>query len=472
MRVPKRVVIIGAGISGLSVACGLAGRSDIRVTLLEADRAVGGLSKTISHRGIRFDIGPHRFSPQLPEVVRIVKSLMGDSLIVRANTHGVHYDDVLYRYPPRLRELLNPSSLRTTLRFGSDWVCARLKNVAWRFCGGRAGASFEEILLDNFGRSFCDDVIFPMIYKVWGTRDLHADFARIRFVKPTFPLLTAKLIGRGTNANNHIFYYPRGGYGEIGESLRRHIEKSGHVVELGARIASVATRSLKGPFTVRYALDGVEKALEADILVNTISNRHLIEYLKMSGTVDQLLTETGNLTSRTLRLGVLLVKGFSLPARVVIFPEARFIFNRISEMNQFADLGYPAGVAVLLVDVICAPGSDYDLMDEGTFNHKLLDSLLALGWFTKDDLQEYFSLRFPDTYPVLDRARYHSQEIIDAHFARSAVILCGREASSDYNNMHNAIGKGLTAADYIAGTIDFDDYERSSRILGRLPIQD
>ena len=54
------VVIIGAGPAGLTAAYMLTKRGE-KPTVLEADRVVGGISRTAVRDGWRFDIGGHRF---------------------------------------------------------------------------------------------------------------------------------------------------------------------------------------------------------------------------------------------------------------------------------------------------------------------------------------------------------------------------------------------------------------------------
>src|SRR5258705_11667582 len=57
----KHVVIMGAGPAGLTAAHELR-RTDIPVTVIEKDpHFVGGIARTVEHRGYRFDIGGHRF---------------------------------------------------------------------------------------------------------------------------------------------------------------------------------------------------------------------------------------------------------------------------------------------------------------------------------------------------------------------------------------------------------------------------
>ena len=56
------VVIIGAGPAGLTAAYELLRQPEAyRVTILEEDTRIGGISKTVAHGGNRIDIGGHRF---------------------------------------------------------------------------------------------------------------------------------------------------------------------------------------------------------------------------------------------------------------------------------------------------------------------------------------------------------------------------------------------------------------------------
>ena len=65
----KRLVVIGAGPAGLTAAHEMLERSsDWDVTILEASRSIGGISRTIERNGCRFDIGPHRFFSKSDEV--------------------------------------------------------------------------------------------------------------------------------------------------------------------------------------------------------------------------------------------------------------------------------------------------------------------------------------------------------------------------------------------------------------------
>ena len=106
-------------------------------------------------------------------------------------------------------------------------------------------------------------------------------------------------------------------------------------------------------------------------------------------------------------------------------------------------------------------------MPEEEFNRRLKEAILALGWFKERDITKTFSIKVPNAYPVLNSGRYDAQEKLSSFFADTGVILCGREASTDYNNAHNAIAKGFLAAQLIQGEIHYAEYSESSKIIGR-----
>src|SRR6476660_9356134 len=57
----QTAVIIGAGPAGLTAAFELLERSSVKPVVLEMSTYMGGIARTINHKGNRIDIGGHRF---------------------------------------------------------------------------------------------------------------------------------------------------------------------------------------------------------------------------------------------------------------------------------------------------------------------------------------------------------------------------------------------------------------------------
>ncbi|RYY14030.1 MAG: hypothetical protein EOO04_30905, partial [Chitinophagaceae bacterium] len=65
----KKALIIGAGPAGLTTAYELLTKTDIIPVIIEADKQVGGISKTIDYKGNKIDIGGHRFFSKSSKVI-------------------------------------------------------------------------------------------------------------------------------------------------------------------------------------------------------------------------------------------------------------------------------------------------------------------------------------------------------------------------------------------------------------------
>ena len=78
----KSIVVIGGGIGGLYAAWKLA-KEGFKITLLEQQKFVGGMSASIDYEGYKIDIGPHYVTfPKQSELVDEIKELMGNDNII------------------------------------------------------------------------------------------------------------------------------------------------------------------------------------------------------------------------------------------------------------------------------------------------------------------------------------------------------------------------------------------------------
>jgi len=62
---PKKVVILGAGIAGLGAGWEISNKG-YEVIVIEKESRVGGLAASVHKNGCTFDFGPHAFHSQNP----------------------------------------------------------------------------------------------------------------------------------------------------------------------------------------------------------------------------------------------------------------------------------------------------------------------------------------------------------------------------------------------------------------------
>ena len=75
MKSDDKVIIIGAGPAGLSVAYYLIKNTDLKPVIIEETPYIGGISRTHNHNGNRMDLGGHRFFSKSDEVLNFWKEI-------------------------------------------------------------------------------------------------------------------------------------------------------------------------------------------------------------------------------------------------------------------------------------------------------------------------------------------------------------------------------------------------------------
>lgn len=137
-----RVLIIGAGFTGLAAAFDLA-RAGQPVTIVEADAHVGGLAGAFETDGERLDRFYHHWFTSDHEIMRLVEELgLSADITLRATATGVYYNNSLYRLSSPL-DLLRFSALPFVDRIRLGLMIPRARAVKdWRALEGVTAADW------------------------------------------------------------------------------------------------------------------------------------------------------------------------------------------------------------------------------------------------------------------------------------------------------------------------------------------
>ncbi len=160
----KKVVVLGAGISGLTPAYFLT-KEGFDVTVLEKKREVGGSVETVKEKGFLFDRGPNSGLETTPVLSRIVSDLkLGDDLVYANKEASKRYilrDNMLHPLP-----MSPPAFIKTKLFSGK----AKARLFAEPFIGRSKDGYYQSIadfVKRRLGQEFLDYAINPFVAGVY-----------------------------------------------------------------------------------------------------------------------------------------------------------------------------------------------------------------------------------------------------------------------------------------------------------------
>ena len=275
----KKVVIIGAGPAGLTAAYELLkDNKEYEVIILEESNQIGGISKTISYKGNRMDIGGHRFFSKEKNVIEFWEDIMplqgknsiddkklkntkklkkggpdpekeDKVMLLRNRISRIYYMKKFFDYPVTLKKetLVNMGFIKT-MKSGFSY----LKSIFFK----KKEDSLENFYINRFGR-----VLYGMFFekyteKLWGRHpsQISADWGEQRVkglsIKAIIKDIFSKIFKCGNNQKKETslieeFWYPKYGPGQLWEELANKIEKMGGVIQKNHLVKNIVVKNDK-----------------------------------------------------------------------------------------------------------------------------------------------------------------------------------------------------------------------------------
>ena len=178
----KKILVIGAGISGLTSAY-LLFKKGFDVTVVEKRNAVGGSIESVIENGFLFDRGPNSALETTPVIGKLIQELNLESELLyaskQANRRYILRNNVLNELP------MSPQGLIKTKLFSGK---AKLRLLAEPFIGRSKDGYYQslaEFVKRRLGQEFLDYAINPFVAGVYAGKP--EDLS----VKSAFPKLYA-----------------------------------------------------------------------------------------------------------------------------------------------------------------------------------------------------------------------------------------------------------------------------------------
>lgn len=407
-----KIIVIGGGISGLSIAQMLHPEND--VTIFEADGRPGGMIKCdVIDGNLYHRTGGHVFNTKRPDVLEWFWSFFDkekEFVKTLRNSSVAMGEKEMIPYPVENHVYCLPENIKKA--FIND-VMAMIKS------GGRPSRNFEEFLRGRFGETLYNLYFQPYNYKVW-RRDLTT--VPLSWLEGKLPMPTIEEILY--NNIEHVeerefvhssFYYPKNGGSQF---IADRLAKGVNII-YNSPVERITRNN--GKWIVR--------GIEADILIFCGNIKFLPSLL--DGEIDMSAYNSD-------------IEGLESHGTTSVFCEVE---NNPYSWIYLPDRDYEAH------RIICTGNFSSSNNAKG----KMTGTVEFTDFISRDDLEDNllkmpFSLRYlahhyeKYTYPIQNektRDMLHSLRMV---LKKENVFLLGRFAEWEYYNMDVAIGAAIDLA--------------------------
>ncbi len=382
----NRVVIIGAGYTGLAAAYELS-QAGFSVTVLEADSDIGGLAGCFSIADTRLEKFYHHWFTSDRHIMGLIDELgCADDVLLRSSSTGNYYANSIFRLSTPLDVLrYTPLSYVGRIRLGLLVIQARLVGD-WRKLESITAADW---IRQKAGLEVFEKVWWPLLQGKFGH---YADrISAVWFWK--------KLVLRGGSrgkGGGEVLAYFRGGFARLAEKIAQRINQADGEILTATPATSLNVQENR----VTHVLSG-ETMFPADLVINTTALPLAAELLAPHVTQDyisglQSVDYLGNVCL-TLVLKHSLCDTYWLNVTDPGFPYVGII----EHTNFEPSASYAGKHIVYLSKYLPVEDTLYQMTDQQVLEFSLPHLAKMFPDFSRDWVEDWFIHRAEHSQPVV-----------------------------------------------------------------------
>ncbi len=446
----NQVLILGAGLAGLTAAQVLSG-AGLSLTLLERDKSIGGLARTMEQRGFRFDLGGHRFITDDLGLEHFVRKLLGDDCLTVPRSSKIVLRKRYFDYPLKPVNAMSGFGPLTSSAIIFDYIGERLRAS---FSRQQTPVSLEDWVVQKFGRRMFDIYFRDYSEKVWGIDCKQIDMRwvehRIQGLSLAGAVTKALLpwAGKQLPTLSREFLYPKLGIGQIADKLACDICMTNQI-HTGSYVVGIHHSQYRIT-SIDVEQHRQQQNRPAQQFISTIPLPALVRALRPLPP-SEVLAAASRLRSRDLITVSIMLNREQITEHTWIYiPERHIPFGRIHEPTNWSRAMAPAGHSLLVTEYFCFQNdrtwaaADADLVQQ-TVTH-----LVKLGFIQPHEVIDSAVTRIANAYPLFEIGYHDDCQIIHDYLDRfTNLYLAGRGGMFRYYNMDHAMQAGWNTAQAI-----------------------
>ena len=429
----KRVVILGAGLAGLSTAWHLQ-RKGIDCLVLEKESEVGGLCRSKQLDGFTFDYDGHLLHFKQQYTFKLIESLLKDNLIEHRRNAWVYSYGRYIRYPFQanlygLSSSIIKECLLEFVKASQDSHLKRKKNL-----------TFLDWINCTFGKGIAKHFMVPYNSKFW---TVPPQELTCEWLDGFIPVPSLSQIIEGTIEENKRqfgynaqFWYPRrGGIASLSWALANQIKN----IYTNCQIVEINLKRKE----IKMASGNKERF---DFLISTLPLPE-IPYL-IKGIPKQIYALFKKLRWNSifnLNLGIGR-KDFD-GRHWVYFPQRETCFFRVGFFHNFSPSLTPRDKSSLYVEVAYSPNKSIDKNKVVLHIKKDLRKMDIISQSDRICVEDINDIKYG--YPIYDNNYCLARENILKFLNQNYILSCGRYGSWRYMSMEDVILEGRYTSERI-----------------------
>jgi protoporphyrinogen oxidase len=442
MRADGRILVVGAGPTGLGAAWRLAELGHQDWELYEASDQPGGLAASVvDEHGFTWDLGGHVLFSHYRYFDALMVTALGNEWIEHVREAWVW-----------MRERWVPYPFQNNIwRLPADDVVACLDGlleVHARKSGHAPPASFRDWLLASFGQGLCDTFMFPYNRKVWAYDPgrLGVGWMGERVATVDLNRVLRNLVHRRDDVSwgpNSTFRFPRtGGTGAIWRAVGSRLPPER--VHLAHAITAIdpASREI-------FFADGTSSRYDA--LVSTMPLDVLLRMLRGRPDLTEQADQFVYSSSHIVGVGLRGQPPDSLRTKCwIYFPEDQVPFYRATVFSNYSpyNVSQPGREWSLMAEVSESPDKP---VDPGRVVETVVTGFKACGFIEEDQIVSRWHRRLEHGYPTPWAGRDAVLESVDAQLRALGIFSRGRFGAWKYevSNQDHSLMQGVEAVNHL-----------------------
>lgn len=428
----QKIVVLGAGLSGLSAAYHL--NLNAECDIYEKNKEIGGLCRSIRIGGFTFDYGPHILYSIDPYASNLIKGLLKENLVARQREAWVFHDkfSCYTRFPFQCHLYGLPVDIVKECILGL--FNAKMEN------GTSDPKDYFEWMERIFGKGITEHLMVPYAEKLWTIHPsgMNYDWIERRVPQPDIETILSGALGdlQERHGFNNDFWYPKsGGIYSLPEALGKPIRRlhlNEEIVEIDCKRKTVTSKT------------GVKEHYEK--MISSLPLPLVVRLIKE--VPSKVLSAAKNLQNNSIMCVNLGVNRPSISEKHwIYFYEKQFSFHRISFQMNFSPTTVPKGMSSISTEVAY---SQHKKISQTNIIDRVIRDLIRAKILNRDDeivVSDMKDIKY--AYIIYDHNHRKNVGIVHEFLRKNDIFPCGRFGEWEYFNMDHSILSGKRVAEMI-----------------------